>query len=126
MRSATFSERFPVVIFYQMINSIHHFCPSAPPSSSLQLKGASNGDDLHFGVDHLNQIHLLNEIDDLVQTGIDALATIAYRTDTNLGPLPKIIIAALGDRHIEPGFYPIDQLPDHMALSLQGMILWNP
>jgi hypothetical protein len=76
-------------------------------------------------VDHLNKIQLLDEVDDFVQTGIDVLAIIAYCTDTNLCSLPKVIISYLGDGNIESVFHPINQLSDHMALSLQGMILGN-
>jgi hypothetical protein len=77
-------------------------------------------------VDHLNKLHLIDEIDDLVQTGIDVSAIIAHRTDTNLCPLPKVIISYLGDGHIKPVFHPIDQFSDHLALSFQRMILCNP
>jgi hypothetical protein len=40
-------------------------------------------------------MHFLDEINHFVQTGIDVSAIIAYRTDTNLSPLPKVIISDL-------------------------------
>jgi hypothetical protein len=93
---------------------------------SLQLERASNGKDLYFCVDHLNKLHLLYEINDFVQTGIDVSAIIAHRTDTDLCPLPKVIVSDLGDGHIKPVLHPINQFSDHMTLPFEGMILGNP
>jgi hypothetical protein len=77
-------------------------------------------------VNHIDQIHPLNEVDHFVQTGVDMSAIIAYCTDTDLRPLPKIIISDLRDGHIKLVPHPIDHLPDHMPFPFQRMILWNP
>src|SRR3990172_5746365 len=50
---------------------------------------------------------------------------VAHRADPDLGSLPEVIISHFGDGHIELMSYPIDHLPDHMALSLQRMIFRN-
>lgn len=51
--------------------------------------------DFHFRANHIDEMHLLNEVDHFVQTGVDMSAIIAYRADTNLCPLPKVIISDL-------------------------------
>jgi hypothetical protein len=40
-------------------------------------------------------MYLLNEVDHFVQTGVDMSAIIAHSADTNLCPLPKVIISDL-------------------------------
>jgi hypothetical protein len=77
-------------------------------------------------MDHLNQIHLFYKIDHFIQTRIDVAPIISHRTEANLCPLPKVIISYFRDRHIKSMSYPIDQFPNHMSLSLQGMIFRNP
>jgi hypothetical protein len=77
-------------------------------------------------VHHFHKVHLFDEIDHFVQTGIDVSAIIAHHTDTDLCPLPQVIISNLRDGNIETASYPIDQFSDHMALSLQGVIFWYP
>jgi hypothetical protein len=77
-------------------------------------------------MNHLNKMHLLDEVNDFVQTRIDISAIVTYRTDTNLCPLPQIIVSNLGDSHIKPVSYPIGQLPDDMPFPFEGMVLRNP
>jgi hypothetical protein len=46
-------------------------------------------------MNHIDKMHLLNEVDHFVQTGIDMSAVVAHRTDTDLSSLPKVIISDL-------------------------------
>src|SRR3990172_7327714 len=52
-------------------------------------------------------------------------AIVAHCADSDLGPLPEVIISHFGDGHIELMSHPIDHLPDHMTLPFQGMIFRN-
>jgi hypothetical protein len=64
---------------------------------------------------HLDKVHLFDEVNHLIQARIDMSPVIPDRTESDLRPLPKIIIADLRDSHIKPMFYPIDQFPEHMS-----------
>jgi len=77
-------------------------------------------------MDNFHQVHLLDEVDYLIETRIDVPAIIAHRTDTDLGPLPKVIVTHLRDGHVEPIPHTVHQLSEHMALALQRVIFWNP
>jgi hypothetical protein len=46
-------------------------------------------------MDHFDEMHLLDEVNHLIQTGIDMSPVIAHGTDSNLCPLPQIIITNL-------------------------------
>jgi hypothetical protein len=52
-------------------------------------------------------------------------AIVTHGANSDLGPLPEIVISHFGDGHIELMPYSIDYLPDHMTLSFQGMIFRN-
>jgi hypothetical protein len=83
----------------------------------LLSRGTSYGDDFHFSVDHLNEIHLFDKVHDLIQTGIDVPTVISHGAYTDLGSLPEVIISNFGDGHIEPMPHAVKQFSDHMALS---------
>src|SRR3990172_5471164 len=52
-------------------------------------------------------------------------AIVAHRANSDLCPLPEVIISHFGDGHIELMPHSIDHLSDHMTLSFQGMIFRN-
>jgi hypothetical protein len=41
---------------------------------------------------HLGEVHLLNKVNDLIQTRIDMSSIIPHGAETNLCPLPQVII----------------------------------
>jgi hypothetical protein len=75
---------------------------------------------------HLDKVHLLDKVNYFIQTRIDVPPIISNRAETNLGPLPKIIIPDFRDGHIKTVPYPIDQFSEHVSLFFQRMIFWNP
>jgi hypothetical protein len=77
-------------------------------------------------MNQLSETHLFDEVDHLVQTGIDMPPVIAHRADSDLGPLPEILIPDLRDGDIESMPDPIDHLSKDMTLSFERMILRNP
>ena len=77
-------------------------------------------------MNQLSEAHLFDEVDHLVQTGVDMPPVIAHRADSDLGPLPEILIPDLRDGHIESMSDPVDHFSEDMTLSLERMILRNP
>jgi hypothetical protein len=72
---------------------------------------------------NINDVHRLDEIDYPVQGRIDKPPIVPYQADPQLAPLPQFVVADLCDGDIEPRPHPIDDPPDHLALSLKGAIL---
>jgi hypothetical protein len=73
----------------------------------------------------INDVHPLDEIDHPVQIRIDKPPIVPYQADPQLAPLPQFVVPHLCDGDIEPGPHPIDDSPDHLALSLKGTVLWD-
>ncbi len=70
-------------------------------------------------------IFLFNKIDHLIQTRVDMPAIVSHRTDSDLCPLPEVVIPDFRDGHIKPVSHPVDQLPDYVPLPFQRVILRN-
>src|SRR5512139_1139572 len=87
IKSATRTERFPSV----MPPSPHPSCSRDEPSE---------GQNLDLRMDHLDDVHLLDKIDNLVEARIDVSPVISHRTDPDLGSLPEIVVPHFGDGHI--------------------------
>jgi hypothetical protein len=79
-------------------------------------------EDFHFRMNHLPELHLFDEVDHLVQAGIDMSPVIAHGTDAELGHLPEVLVSDLRNGHIEPMPHPVDYLPEDMAFPLERMI----
>ena len=81
-------------IFLILANTIHAGFPSIPLSISCRgPPTTSDRDNLNLFFDHFRKIHLFNEVNDLVEARIDEPPVIPDGADTDLGPLPEVIIA---------------------------------
>jgi hypothetical protein len=76
-------------------------------------------------MNQFNELHLFDEVNHMVQAGIDMPPVISNGADPYLCPLPEVLIPHLRDGHIESVFYPVDHLFENLTLAFQGMILWN-
>jgi hypothetical protein len=65
---------------------------------------------------------ILDEIDHLIQSGIDPLPVIPDRTNPQNRPLPQILGIHLGDGDVEPFPRSLHEALEHLSLALQGKI----
>ena len=78
----------------------------------------SEGNDLDLFLNHIRKVHLFDEVNDLVEARVDKPSIVTHRADTDLRPLPEIIVTDLRDGHVEPVSDPIDHLPKDVTFFL--------
>jgi hypothetical protein len=93
IKSATFSERFPSM---QTFFGIDSFNPRfIPLFNQGRKRGGLYRDDFDFCMHHFDQVHLLDKVDDFIQTGVDMSSIVPHGAETNLCPLPEVIVPNL-------------------------------
>src|SRR6516165_12179232 len=69
-------------------------------------KLVAEGEDLQLPADQRGDVHLLHEVDDLLDLLVHVTAVRAHHREGDGGALPEVLILHLGDRDVEPGLQP--------------------
>src|SRR5262249_56473695 len=79
--------------------------------------------ELHPLLAEFGELQAVDELDHLAQAGVDVRLIGAHLAHAQDGPLPMIVLLALGDRHVEGVLDPRLDGAEHAALALQRMVL---
>jgi hypothetical protein len=73
--------------------------------------------------DDFGTVDGLDKINDLIERFVGEPPVIADHTEAELGALPEVVIAHLGNGNIEAVLYPVNNLFDDAPFFLERMIL---
>src|SRR5215470_4959869 len=79
----------------------------------------AEGENLQLPADQRGDVHLLHEVDDLLDLLVHVTAVRAHHRQGDGGALPEVLILHLGDRDVEPGLQPVGDATEHLPLRLQ-------
>src|SRR4029453_12277922 len=77
----------------------------------------AEGEDLQLPAAQGGDVHLLHEVDDLLDLLVHVTAVRAHHRQGDGGPLPEVLILHLGDGDVEPGLEPIGDPTEHLPLG---------
>src|SRR5262245_23072054 len=79
----------------------------------------TEGEDLQLTADQRGDVHLLHEVDHLLDLLVHVTAVRAHHRECDGGALPEVLVLHLGNRDVEPGLEAVGDATEHLPLRLQ-------
>ena len=88
-------------------------------SAGLTEELIAEGEDLQLPADEGRDVHLLDEVEDLLDLLVHVPAVRAHHRQGDGGPLPEVLVLHLGHRDVEARLEAIGDPPEDLSLGLQ-------